>query len=67
MDKAKVPLTVRIDITVLVDVDDYRLNYGVEPVNQIREDVKGAVISAITSGGVLANGLIDVIDNKRGR
>lgn len=50
-------MKVRVTLSIEVDVDEYRENYGIESREQIRDDVKWAVLTAVSSGGVLANGL----------
>jgi len=52
-------ITVRVELAVIVDLDDYCENYGVDDVATIRNDVKYAVFSAITDGSILANGIVD--------
>lgn len=52
-------MKVRVTLSVEVDVDEYRENYGIESREQIRNDVKFAVLTAVTSGGVLADGIIN--------
>lgn len=51
-------MKVHVCLTVDVDLDDYRLNYGADTVKDIRFQVKHAVLGAVTSGGVLADGLV---------
>ena len=53
-------LRVRVTMTVFVDVDDYRMNYGSDDLATIRSDVKAAVRDAVATGAVLADGIIDV-------
>lgn len=60
MTQEKKPLRVRVEVTVLVDREAYALNYGRESVAEIREQVKGAVVDAIHSGGVLADSIVGV-------
>lgn len=52
-------LRVKVEIVVMVDVDDYRLNYGVEDAATIRDDVKDAVVDALNTGAVMADGIAD--------
>lgn len=47
----KKPLKVRVDLTVLIDVDDYRAAYGPDDLATIRDDVKRAVRDHVFSGG----------------
>ena len=58
-------IKVRVDLTVEIDLDDYRLNYGTDDVATIRDDVRRAVADAVNSGGVLADGIVDVKLNER--
>lgn len=59
MDDKKKLLKVRVTVVVTVDLDDYRLNYGVDDVATIRQDVKDAVVDAANNGSVLADGIVD--------
>ncbi len=56
--EAKKVLKVRVSLTITIDVDDYRLNYGTDDLATIRRDVQYAVADAANSGGVLASGII---------
>lgn len=50
---------VRVDMTIEVDVEDYRLNYGVEAIADIKNEVKYAALSACSpEGGMLADGIV---------
>lgn len=53
-------LKVLVQLTVEVDVEDYRLNYGADDIATIRNDVKSAIASAVTDGSILASGLVGV-------
>lgn len=54
------PRTIKVKVTmsVEIDVDSYRLNYGAESVAEIRSDVARAILSAVQSGGVLADSIV---------
>lgn len=58
-------LKVRVALTVTVDVDDYRANYGTDDLDTIRYDVRAAVIDAVNSGAVMADGIVDASDAGR--
>ena len=51
-------LTVAVSLSIDLDLDDYRLNYGSDDVATIRNDVRGAVLNGVTSGGILADGIV---------
>ncbi len=51
-------MKVKVDLTVVVDVDDWLLNYGTDDLAAIRSDVKSAVVDSANSGGVLASGIV---------
>lgn len=57
---AKRTVKVLVQMTVTVDVDAYRTNYGSDDVATIRNDVKHAIVDAVNSGAVLADGIVDV-------
>lgn len=60
-------LKVRVALTVTINVDDYRLNYGNVGLASIRDDVRDAVADAVANGGVLANGIADVKLDRGGK
>lgn len=51
-------IKVRVDMTLTIDLDDYRLNYGNDDLATIRRDVRAACVDAANSGGVLASGIV---------
>lgn len=53
-------IQVLVQLTITVDVDSYRLNYGNDDIATIRKDVKAAVASAVVDGSILAESLVDV-------
>jgi hypothetical protein len=53
-------IKVRVAFTVTIDVDAYRAAYGSDDVATIRYDVKAAIRDAVATGGVLADGIVDV-------
>lgn len=57
-------LKVRVDLTVEIDLDEYRLSYGDDSAAVIREDVREAIASQVSSGGVIAAGVTNVTVNR---
>lgn len=53
------PLRVAVRMVVLIDRADYAANYGSIPDDDLRDDVRRAVLNSVTSGGVLADGIVD--------
>lgn len=51
-------IQVSVKLTVTVDLEDYRLNYGDESIPQIRQDIRQAFVDG--GHAVLANGILDV-------
>lgn len=52
-------IKVKVVLSIEVDLDSYRENYGNDSIETIRDDVKRAVLDAVHSGGVLADGIVD--------
>lgn len=60
MAENKRTIKVRVDLTIEIDLDEYRESYGDEDIATIRNDVRWAVASNVSSGGVLAAGIVRV-------
>lgn len=50
-------MKVNVNITVEIDLDAYRDAYGDEERATIAHDLRYAILTAITSGGILADGI----------
>jgi hypothetical protein len=58
--KCRRTVKVRVSLVVTIDLDDYRLNYGTDDPDVIRDDVRYATLDAVNSGAVLHDGVVDV-------
>lgn len=54
----KQTLKVNVNITVEIDTELYSSEYGIVGADQIRNDIRYAILSQITSGGVVAVGVV---------
>jgi len=55
------PETIKVSviIQITINVPEYQAAYGRDDIATIKHDVKYAVLNAVTSGGVLADGIAD--------
>jgi hypothetical protein len=53
-------LKVRVEMTIEIDLDEYRISYGNETIDTIRSDVRHAVADSARTGGVLASSIVNV-------
>lgn len=52
-------MKVRVSLVVTIDLDDYRMNYGTDDPDVIRDDVRYGVLDAVATGAVLHDGIVD--------
>jgi uncharacterized alkaline shock family protein YloU len=60
MNEQPKTIKVRVELSVEIDVELYRLNYGGASIAEIREQIKAGVADAIRSGGFLAESIVGV-------